>query len=120
MRIWFTKELTASGVIKLMKKFNNLRSMNFKLFKGYTRNRQGNFESTLVCLSHIDKSIQCRNVRFLYYLIYTLLICIVIIIIVISSNLEETISFQMYNLMYFKIESYCFHIELFLLFSIVC
>ena len=81
-----------------------------QLFQSHTRNRKSDFKSSSVILYHFKQSGQCRNIRTLCNLRDTAFIFIIIIIVMIRTDIETTIAFQMYDLMYFKIKTDCFHI----------
>ena len=109
VRIRFTQEFTTSCIIQFMQQFNYRRSMNFQLFQGNSRNRQSNLKRSAIFLGHFNQRFQRRNIRTFSYFINSLFIGIIIIIIMIGTYFEETITFQMYDLMYFKVKTDCFH-----------
>ena len=110
MWIRLAEEFTATCIVQLMQQFDNYRSMNFQLFQCYSRNRECYLECASIGSCHFNQRIQRRNIRTLNYFVDALFVGIVIIIIVVGAYLEETITFQMDDLMYLKVKTDCFHI----------
>ncbi len=120
MRIRLAQEFTTSGLIQLMQQLDHTGRMYFQLFQRHTRNRQSHLKSITVILCHFNQGTQRRNIGTFSYITDTAFIFIIIIIIMITAYIKTTIAFQMDNLMYFKIKTYCFHILIIvLLFTIV-
>ena len=105
MRIRLAKEFTTAGIIQLMQQVDHCRSMNFQLLQRHAWNRKRNFESTARILHHFNQCTKGRNIWTLGNFIHTHFVRIIIIIVMIITNIEETIAFQMYNLMYLKIKT---------------
>ena len=105
MGIRFCQEFAAAGVVQLMQEVQNGRSINLQLFQCHTRDGEGDFKSSSRIFDHFQQSCQCRNIRMFGHITDTGFIGVVIIIIVVSANVEETITFQVNNLVYFKIKT---------------
>ena len=105
--VWirFAKELTTAGIIQLVQQVNHRRSMNFKLLQCHTGNRKRHFESSSRVFHHLNQRTESRYIRSFGNLIHTGFICIVIIVIMIGADIEKTVAFQVYNLMYFEIKT---------------
>ena len=110
MRIRFAQKFATTCVIQLMQQVYHSGRIDLQLFQSHTRNRKSDFKSSSVILYHFKQSGQCRNIRTLCNLRDTAFIFIIIIIVMIRTDIETTIAFQMYDLMYFKIKTDCFHI----------
>ena len=120
VRIRFAQEFATSGLIQLMQQLDYTGRMHFQLFQRHTRDRQSHLESITVILCHFNQRTQRRNIRAFGYITDAALIFIIIIIIMVTAYIKTAIAFQMDNLMYFKIKTYCFHIlVIVLLFTIV-
>ena len=77
--------------------------MILQLLDSSTRQREGHLEILAVLLNHLQQGIQCRHIRTLCNVADTTLVLIVIIIIMISTDIKETVSLQMDNLVYLEI-----------------
>ena len=72
------------------------------------------FKRTSGILHHFNQGVQCRDIRAFGYIIDTTFIGIIIVVIMIGTYIKETVTFQMNDLMYFKIKTdsshfyYCF------------
>ena len=105
MRVWLGQELAASRIIELVQQVDYGRRMDFQLLQCHTGNGQSHLERTVRVLHHFNERIQGGNIRAFSNFIYTCLISIIIIVIMICTDIKETITFQMYNLMYLKIKT---------------
>ena len=114
MGIRLGKELTATGIIQLVQQVDDSRRIYFQLLQRNPRNGESHFKRTSGILHHFNQSVQCRDIRAFGYIIDTGFIGIIIVVIMIGTYIKETVTFQMNDLMYFKIKTdsshfyYCF------------
>ena len=103
MRIRLCKKLYASGIIELLEFLKHLWSMQLQLLNTYTRKRESHFESLSILAYRLLDGIESRHIAALCYIGDSTFVLVIVIVIMISSDIKETISFQMDNLVYLKI-----------------
>ena len=108
MAIWLCHELSLTGLGNLRQQINHFRSILLKHLYCNSRERECRTERS-VSLTHLQNSVQRRNVATLCSLANGTLVLIIIIIIVILADIKETISLQVHWLMYLEIQTNLFH-----------
>ena len=109
MGIGFGKELAATGVVQLVQQFDDGRRVNLKLFQSHAGDGQSHLEGTSGILHHSNQRVQRRDVGAFGNLIDAVFVGIIIVIIVVVADVEETVTFQMDDLMYLKVKTDCSH-----------
>ena len=114
MRIRFSQELATARFAELTQQVYNSRRMYLQLLQCHAGDGESHFKRTSGILHHFNQGVQCRDIRAFGYIIDTGFIGIIIVVIMIGTDIKETVTFQMNNLMYFKIKTdsshfyYCF------------
>ena len=103
MAIGLSQELHTARLVHLLQFLQHLRRMHLQLFDTCTRERERYFEVLAVLLDHIVEGIQGRHIAALGNVSDATLILVVIVVIMIGTDIEETVTLQMNNLMYLEI-----------------
>ena len=103
MRIWLRKKLHAARLVQFHKLVENLRSVELQLFHANTGKRECYAKVLPVLFDHLPYRVEGGDIGTLGYVADGTLVLIVVIIVVIGAYVEETITFQMHDLMYLEI-----------------
>ena len=103
MRVRFGQELYTARLVHSLKFLENLRCVHLKLLNTCTRKAECNLEELAVLVNHIVQGIECRHIAALGDIGDATLILVVVVVIMIGTDIEETITLQMDNLMYLEI-----------------
>ena len=77
--------------------------MHFQLLNAGTRQRESHLEILSILPDHVMEGIQCRHITALGNICDATLVLVIIIIVMIGTDIEETVTLQMDDLMYFEI-----------------
>ena len=97
------EELHATSLVQLLQLLDNLRGVHLQLLNTCTGEREGHLEVVAVLLDHLLQRVQGWHITTLCDIGDATLVLVVVIVIMIGTDIKETISFQMNNLMYLEI-----------------
>ena len=103
MAVRLCEELHATGLVELLQFLKHLWSVHLELFDACSGERECHLEVLAVVANHIMQHIECGHVRTLGDVADATLILVVIVIIMVGTDIEETVTFEMNDLMYLKI-----------------
>ena len=109
MAVGLAEEFDTAGGIEFLQEVDDLGRMEFQLLETYAGERNGNLEELSVLACHRDEGVEGRHITALCDVGDGALVLIVVVVVVVATNVEETISFEMDNLVHLKVEAYCFH-----------
>ena len=113
MGIWLGQELAAAGVIQLVQQVDDGRCVDFQLLQCHAGDGQSYLEGTLGLLRHLDKRVQGGDIGAFGHVVHAGFVGIVVVVVVVVTDVEETVTFQMDNLVYLEIKtnrSHCFKV----------
>ena len=103
MAIRLGQELYATGLVHLLELFEYLRCVHLELLDTCARERESNLEELAMLEDHVVQGVECRHVAALGDIGDATLVLVVVVVIMIGTDIEETITLQMNNLMYLEI-----------------
>ena len=109
MGVRLCEELDASRLVELLEFLQHLRCVHFELLYAYAGEREGHFEILAVLLGHFEEGAQCRHIGTFGDVGDKALVLVVVVIIMVGTDIEETVTFEMNDLVYLKIKTYRFH-----------
>ena len=103
VRIRFGKKFHTTCLGKLLYLLYYFRCILFQTLYAHTRKAECHLEVTVAVFYHLQQRVERRNVASLHNICNAAFVFVVVVIIMIGSNVEETITTQVYNLMYLEI-----------------
>ena len=103
MTIRLSQELHTTGLVQLLQLFQHLRCMHLQLFDTCSRQREGHLEEFTMLGNHLLQGSQCRHIRTFCNIRDATFVLVVIIVVMICTDIKETVTLQMDNLMYLEI-----------------
>lgn len=103
MRVRLGEKLHATRLVELLQLLEHLRRMHLKLLNAYARQRERHLEEIAVLLDHLADGVEGGHVRALHGVVNATLVLVVVVIIMVGTDIKETVTFQMDDLMYLKI-----------------
>ena len=103
MTVGLCKELHATGLRHLLQLCDHLGCMVLQLLDARTRQREGHLEEVAILLNHVVQDVQRRHIAAVGDVGDATLVLVVIVVIMVGTDIEETVTLQMNNLMYLEI-----------------
>ena len=97
------EELYATRVVEFLEFCDDLWRVHLELFHSHARDRESHLKQSVIFGNHLADGVESRHVRLLSYLCDASFVLIVVVVVVVDAYVEETVSLEMYDLMYLKI-----------------
>ena len=103
MAVRLGQELYATRLVHSLQLFEHLWCMHLQLLDTSTAQRESHLKVLAMLVNHIVQRIECGHIAALGNVADATLVLVVIIVIMIGTDIKETVTLQMNNLMYLEI-----------------
>ena len=101
--VWLSKELDASRCCQAPEEVEHFGGILLDELQRDAADAEGHFEGFAVLCNHVEHCLQGRLVAFLEEFVDDAFVLVVVVVVVVGADVEETIAFEVYGLVYLEV-----------------